>query len=68
MGRIAVLAGVAHDIAHHATSGLSYLSPHLALALSALHATALRILQTHRLQALDLSSMVFHATPALRDQ
>lgn len=35
MGRIAVLAGVAHDIAHHAASALSYLSPHLALALRA---------------------------------
>ena len=35
MARIAVLAGVAHDIAHHAASGLSYLSPHLALALRA---------------------------------
>jgi hypothetical protein len=33
MARIAVLAGVAHDIAHHASSGLSYISPHLALAL-----------------------------------
>jgi len=28
-----VLSGVAHDIAHHAGSGLSYLSPHLAQAL-----------------------------------
>lgn len=37
MGRIAVLAGVAHDIAHHAASALSYLSPHLALALRAAH-------------------------------
>lgn len=100
MGRIAVLAGVAHDIAHHAASGLSYLSPHLALALraahqqttqmdlldsapypglvadqaplrlalAALHVTALRILETHDLQAADLSSMVFHATPAPWDQ
>ena len=100
MGRIAVLAGVAHDIAHHAASALSYLSPHLSLALraahqpttrmdlldpapypalvaeqaplrsalAALHATALRILQTHGLQAADLSSMVFHATPAPWDQ
>jgi hypothetical protein len=33
MGRIAVLAGVAHDIAHHAASGLSYICPHLVLAL-----------------------------------
>lgn len=37
MGRIAVLAGVAHDIAHHAASVLSYLSPHLVLALRAAH-------------------------------
>jgi hypothetical protein len=33
MGRVSVLAGVAHDIAHHAASGLSNISPHLALAL-----------------------------------
>ncbi len=33
MGRVAVLAGVAHDIAHHAASGMSYLAPHLALVL-----------------------------------
>lgn len=100
MGRIAVLAGVAHDIAHHAASGLSYLSPHLPLALraahqqttqldlldaapypesvaelaplrlalAALHVTALRILQTHGLQASDLSSMAFQATPVPWDQ
>jgi len=100
MARIAVLAGVAHDIAHHAASALSYLSPHLSLALRAahqpttqmdlldpapypalvaehpplrsalavLHVTALRILQTHGLQVADLSSMVFHATPAPWDQ
>ena len=100
MARIAVLAGVAHDIAHHAASALSYLSPHLALALraahqpttqmdlldpapypalvaknpplrsalAALHVTAMRILQTHGLQAADLSSMMFHATPAPWDQ
>lgn len=29
------LAGVAHDIAHHACSGLSWLSPHMAQALRA---------------------------------
>ena len=29
------LSGVAHDIAHHAASGLSYLSPHFANALRA---------------------------------
>lgn len=100
MGRIAVLAGVAHDIAHHAASGLAYLSPHLALALraanqpttqmdlldaapypesvaelaplrlalAALHVTALRVLETHDLQATDLSSMVFHATPSPWDR
>ena len=28
-----ILAGVAHDIAHHASSGLSFLSPHMAHAL-----------------------------------
>ncbi|OYO30663.1 hypothetical protein CD932_05595 [Janthinobacterium sp. PC23-8] len=90
----------AHDIAHHAASALSYLSPHLApvlraanqqtmqmdlldpapypalvaeqaplrLALAALHATAIRILQAHGLKAADLSSMVFHVTPAPLDQ
>ena len=100
MGRIAVLAGVAHDIAHHAASALAYLSPHLALALraagrqttqmdlldpapypesvaelaplrlalAALHVTALRILANHDLQAADLSSMVFHATPSPWDR
>lgn len=33
MGRQAELAGVAHDIAHHSGSGLSYINPHLAKAL-----------------------------------
>jgi hypothetical protein len=33
MAKISTLAGVAHNIAHHSASGLSYLSPHLALAL-----------------------------------
>ena len=33
MGRQAELAGVAHDIAHHSGSGLSFISPHLAKAL-----------------------------------
>ena len=35
MGRMSTLAGVAHNIAHHAGSGLSYISPHLAQALRA---------------------------------
>ncbi len=33
MAKLATLAGVAHNIAHHSASGLSYLSPHLAQAL-----------------------------------
>ena len=33
MGRVSQLAGVAHNLAHHAGSGLSYISPHLAQAL-----------------------------------
>jgi hypothetical protein len=33
MGRQAKLAGVAHDIAHHSRSSLSYINPHLAKAL-----------------------------------
>ena len=35
MARMSQLAGVAHNIAHHAGSGLSYISPHLAAALRA---------------------------------
>ena len=35
MGRMSTLAGVAHSLAHHAGSGLSYVSPHLAEALRA---------------------------------
>jgi hypothetical protein len=35
MAKMADLAGVAHNIAHHSASGLSYLSPHLAQALRA---------------------------------
>lgn len=40
------LAGVAHDIAHHAASGLSYLSPHMANALreAGLSTTTLELL------------------------
>jgi hypothetical protein len=33
MGSVRSLAGVAHDIAHHAGSGLSFLSPHMSQAL-----------------------------------
>ena len=33
MAKISTLAGVAHNIAHHSASGLSYISPHLAHAL-----------------------------------
>jgi hypothetical protein len=35
MTKMAELAGVAHNIAHHSASNLSYLSPHLAQALRA---------------------------------
>ena len=35
MGKMSALAGVAHNIAHHAGSGVSYISPHLAQALRA---------------------------------
>jgi hypothetical protein len=42
------LAGVAHDIAHHAASGLSYLSPHMAQALreAGLETTTLDLLDS----------------------
>jgi hypothetical protein len=33
MAKMAGLTGVAHNIAHHSASGLSFLSPHLAQAL-----------------------------------
>jgi len=39
MRKTAKLAGVAHSIAHHAGSGLSYISPHLAEALRAVGAS-----------------------------
>ncbi len=35
MTKMAELAGVAHNIAHHCASGLSFISPHLAQALRA---------------------------------
>jgi hypothetical protein len=43
MGRHSELAGIAHNIAHHAGSGLSYLSPHLAQALRATGAETTQI-------------------------
>ena len=43
MAKSAELAGVAHNIAHHASSGLSYLSPHLANALRAVGQTTTEI-------------------------
>ena len=39
MSKTAKLAGVAHSIAHHAGSGLSYISPHLAEALRSVGAS-----------------------------
>ena len=46
MTKISALAGVAHNIAHHSASGLSYLSPHLAHALrsAGLHTTEIELL------------------------
>lgn len=35
MTKMSALAGVAHNIAHHSAGGLSYISPHLAMALRA---------------------------------
>lgn len=43
MGRTSTLAGVAHNIAHHAGSGLSGISPHLAQALRAVGAETTEI-------------------------
>lgn len=43
MNKHSELAGVAHNIAHHAASGLSYLSPHLAQALRATGAETTQI-------------------------
>lgn len=39
MTEMSELAGVAHNIAHHSASGLSYVSPHLAVALRAVGET-----------------------------
>ena len=45
---MSTLTGVAHNIAHHSASGLSYLSPHLALALrsAGLQTTEIELLST----------------------
>jgi hypothetical protein len=43
MSKHSDLAGIAHDIAHHAGSGLGYLSPHLAQALRATGAETTQI-------------------------
>ena len=43
MARKAELAGVAHNIAHHAGSGLSFISPHLAEALRKVGETTTKI-------------------------
>jgi hypothetical protein len=43
MSRLAELSGIAHNIAHHAGSGLSYISPHLAQALRAVGADTTEI-------------------------
>lgn len=49
MTKMAALAGVAHNIAHHSASGLSFLSPHLAQALRAAReeTTAIELLAEH---------------------
>ena len=43
MSKHSELAGIAHNIAHHAGSGLSYLSPHLAQAIRATGAVTTQI-------------------------
>ena len=49
MVKMANLAGVAHNIAHHSASGLSCLSPHMAQALraSGKETTAIELLAPH---------------------
>lgn len=49
MAKMAELAGVAHNIAHHSASGLSWISPHLAQALRAAgeKTTAIELLARH---------------------
>ena len=43
MSKMSALTGVAHNIAHHAASGLSNISPHLAIALRATGETTTEI-------------------------
>lgn len=43
MTKMSALAGVAHNIAHHSASGLSYISPHLAVAMRAVGETTAEI-------------------------
>lgn len=43
MTKMSALAGVAQNIAHHSASGLSYISPHLAVALRAVGETTAEI-------------------------
>ena len=49
MARETELSGVAHNIAHHSCSGLSYISPHLAKALRAvgLESTQINLLDSN---------------------
>ena len=65
------LAGVAHDIAHHSASGLSYLSPHLAEALrqAGLETTQIELLDNspypegaRELERLRLALKTLHST------
>jgi len=65
------LTGVAHDIAHHSTSGLSYLSPHLAQVLrdAGLNTTEIELLDTNpyppgalELKPLRLALRTLHST------
>jgi hypothetical protein len=43
MTKMSALSGVAHNIAHHSASGLSYISPHLAIALRTVGETTTEI-------------------------
>jgi len=67
------LTGVAHDIAHHSASGMSYLSPHLAQALreAGFNTTQIELLDTspyppgaQELEPLRLALRTLHSTVA----
>ena len=71
MGTVRSLAGVAHDIAHHAASGLSYLSPHMPQVLrqAGLSTTTIELLEPNpyptgaaELQQLRLALQSLHRT------